>query len=216
MWSFDTEVLRRGKRAILHDVQLRVNPGDRIALLGVSGSGKSTLLEALRAQFDDSTSWCPQNGALVPMFSVFHNIYMGQLADHSAWTNLRNLIKPSQTALAEVGALADQLGLGHLLGTSVDRLSGGQAQRTALGRALFRHRPLLLADEPVSSLDPHQAVRVLELALSRHEAAVVALHDRQLALQCFTRVIGLRDHHVVLDASTDQLARADLDRLYTP
>ena len=98
--------------------------------------------------------------------------------------------------------------------TSVDQLSGGQAQRTALGRALYTQRPVLLADEPVSSLDEHQGLALLTLSLARHHSAVIALHDRALALACSDRIIGLNQGQIVLDAATQSLSLSDLDALY--
>ena len=136
-------------------------------------------------------AWCPQAGSLVPMLSVFHNIYMGALARHSTLYNLRTLLLPSAAEKHAVGELAQTLGLEDKLFTSVDRLSGGQAQRVALGRALYTRRPVLLADEPVSSLDEHQGLTLLRHTLAQHTTAVVALHDRSLALACCQRIIGL-------------------------
>ena len=66
-----------------------------MALLGPSGSGKSTLLAALRRQRETLCAWCPQEQALVPMLSVFHNIYMGGLHRHGTWHNLRTLLRPA-------------------------------------------------------------------------------------------------------------------------
>ena len=214
MWQLDAAALSRGNRVILRDVALTIAPGEKVALLGASGAGKSTLLARLRQRYADQAAWCPQDGDLVPILSVFHNIYMGRLAQYPAWKNLRNLVWPQAAELAQVGELAATLDMAPHLYTSVDRLSGGQAQRTALGRALYSERPLLLADEPVSSLDEHQAQALLSVALNRHEAALVALHDRSLALLCCTRVIGLRHGQVALDAPASSLTLTDLDRLY--
>ena len=214
MWQLESATLRRGHQVILRDVSLSIQVGEKVALLGASGAGKSTLLARLRERHSGDVAWCPQDAGLVPMLSVFHNIYMGRLAQYPAWKNLRNLVWPQQSELDQVAELAEALGIGSHLRTSVDRLSGGQAQRTALGRALYSNRPLLLADEPVSSLDEHQARDLLAVSLARHQAAVVALHDRALALLCCTRVIGLRDGRVALDAPAGQLTLTDLDRLY--
>ena len=148
------------------------------------------------------------------MLSVFHNIYMGALSRNRTLTNLRNLITPSRHEREQVGALAADLSLHDKLFTSVDQLSGGQAQRTALGRALYTQRPVLLADEPVSSLDEHQGLALLTLSLARHHSAVIALHDRALALACSDRIIGLNQGQIVLDAATRSLSLSDLDALY--
>lgn len=206
-------ILRQGT-AVLHEITLRIEQGEKIALLGPSGAGKSTLLEALRQQQAGLSAWCPQQGALVPILSVFHNIYMGALDRHPALYNLANLIRPMKAQWQQVAQLAGELGIADKLRTSVDRLSGGQAQRTALARALFSQRPVLLADEPVSSLDESQGEALLQLALSRHHTAVTALHDRELALHCCDRIIGLREGRIVLDAPSRNLSLQDLNELY--
>jgi phosphonate transport system ATP-binding protein len=214
MFCFDNQSLLRQAVVILPRLTLSIQHGEKVALLGISGAGKSTLLEALRRQQPTLSAWCPQQGALVPMLSVFHNIYMGALDRHSSLYNLTNLIRPRKAELQAVGALADELGIGDKLLTSVDQLSGGQAQRTALGRALYSRREILLADEPVSSVDQQQGERLLTLALSRHHTAVVALHDRELALQCCDRIIGLKDGCVLVDAPSSTLRTSDFDSLY--
>lgn len=213
---FQLQAARLGHpgQVVFDNLTLRINAGEQIALLGPSGAGKSTLLGALREQQPDHVAWCPQRADLVPMLSVFHNIYMGALDRHHSLTNLRNLIWPSHQQKAAIGHLAEQLGLTEKLFTSVDKLSGGQAQRVALGRALHTQRPILLADEPVSSVDEHHGLLLLQHVLSRHETAVVALHDRSLALECCTRVIGLRAGNIALDAPCDSLTLSDLDALY--
>lgn len=214
MFLFDRHTLQRQGMTVLQPFSLNIQQGEKVALLGVSGAGKSTLLEAMRLQQPDQVAWCPQQGALVPMLSVFHNIYMGALDRHSPLYNLTNLIRPLQRELHAVAQLASELGISEKLRISVDRLSGGQAQRTALGRALFSQRPVLLADEPVSSVDEQQAQSLLTLALSRHDTAVVALHDRELALHCCDRIIGLKDGQILIDAPSDQLSLPLLDVLY--
>lgn len=214
MFLFDRHTLQRQGMTVLQPFSLNIQQGEKVALLGVSGAGKSTLLEAMRLQQPDQVAWCPQQGALVPMLSVFHNIYMGALDRHSPLYNLTNLIRPLQRELQAVAQLAGELGIIEKLRISVDRLSGGQAQRTALGRALFSQRPVLLADEPVSSVDEQQAQSLLTLALSRHDTVVVALHDRELALHCCDRIIGLKDGQILIDAPSDQLSLPLLDVLY--
>ena len=214
MFLFDRHTLQRQGMTVLQPFSLNIQQGEKVALLGVSGAGKSTLLKAMRLQQPDQVAWCPQQGALVPMLSVFHNIYMGALDRHSPLYNLTNLIRPLQRELQAVAQLAGELGIIEKLRISVDRLSGGQAQRTALGRALFSQRPVLLADEPVSSVDEQQAQSLLTLALSRHDTAVVALHDRELALHCCDRIIGLKDGQILIDAPSDQLSLPLLDVLY--
>ncbi|MDX1802449.1 MAG: ATP-binding cassette domain-containing protein [Alcanivorax sp.] len=214
MFHFDSARLGHCGQTVFERLDLQIADGEQVALLGPSGAGKSTLLAALRAQQPDRCAWCPQQGDLVPMLSVFHNIYMGALDRHSRWRNLRTLVWPQQRERQAVTNVAKPLGLADKLFTSIDQLSGGQAQRAALGRALFSQRPVLLADEPVSSLDEHQALQLIHHVLDRHATAVVAMHDRALALACFQRVVGIRHGRVVLDAAARELCLTDLDRLY--
>lgn len=214
LFHFQGARIGHGSHPVFSALSLSIQRGETVALLGPSGSGKSTLLAALREQHEPLCAWCPQQGALVSMLSVFHNIHMGALHRFSTWHNLRTLIHPAFTDRQRVGTLAADLGLNEKLFTSIDRLSGGQAQRTALGRALYSERPVLLADEPVSSLDEHQGLALLRQALDRHDTAVVAMHDRAMALAVFQRVVGLRQGQVVLDAATAGLGIRDLDVLY--
>ena len=179
MFSFDKASLGHPGQAVFESLSLGIGAGEIVALLGPSGAGKSTLLEALRQQQEHQVAWCPQAGSLVPMLSVFHNIYMGALARHSTLYNLRTLLLPSAAEKHAVGELAQALGLEDKLFTSVDRLSGGQAQRVALGRALYTRRPVLLADEPVSSLDGSRALQIiLQLVLRAIPVVTVLLYCR--------------------------------------
>ena len=214
MFQFEQAQLGHPGQAVFDNLTLHISAGEHVGLLGPSGSGKSTLLAALRQQQADNVAWCPQDADLVPMLSVFHNIYMGALDRQHSLANLRNLIWPSRQHKQAIGALAEQLGLKEKLFTSVDRLSGGQAQRVALGRASYSRRHVLLADEPVSSVDEHNGLALLQQMLARHDTAVVALHDRSLALQCCSRIIGLRDGVIALDAPSRALSLTDLDALY--
>lgn len=199
---------------ILPRLTLTLHEGERIALLGQSGAGKSTLLNELRQRLERQAAWCPQHHGLVPQLAVYHNVFMGRLPEYSALANLWNLVRPLRRPWQEVTALCEELGLGGLLQRPVGELSGGQRQRVAIARALYQARPLFLGDEPVASVDPHQALRLLELIDARHTTSVVALHQRELALTHFDRVWGLRDGCLVIDARSEDLSLADLDALY--
>ncbi|TDR52244.1 phosphonate transport system ATP-binding protein [Halomonas ventosae] len=206
--------LGHGDRVVLPGLHLDLQRGERVALLGQSGAGKSTLLGALRRQLGDSAAWCPQQHGLVPQLAVYHNVYMGRLAEHSALANLWNLVRPLAGPWCEVAELCDELGLDGLMRRPVAQLSGGQRQRVAIARALYQQRALFLGDEPVASVDPHQALRLLALIGQRHATSVIALHQRELALSHFDRVWGLRDGRLVIDAPARELGLADLDGLY--
>lgn len=203
-----------GGKAVLTDVSLAISAGEKLALIGESGAGKSTLLRLLRAQQAAQVAWCPQAQGLVPVLSVFHNIYMGQLDRHPALYNLLNLLSPRAKEIDAVTQVAAKLGLQEKLFTSVDRLSGGQQQRVAVGRALFAGKPVFLGDEPVSAVDEYQASDIAQLIVAAHETVVLALHDVELALATCSRIVGLQDGRVVLDAPSQTLTAHDLAPLY--
>jgi len=201
-------------RVVLDNITLSIASGERVALVGKSGVGKSTLLAALREQQSNSVAWCPQQHGLVPMLSVYHNIYMGGLQRHNTLYNLLNLIKPLAKPLQQVADLAKQLQLDESLHTPVEQLSGGQSQRVAIGRALYQQKNIFLGDEPVSAVDDYQAQELLALILNKHETLVLALHDVEQALRFCDRIIGLKDGAIVLDAPSSSLKVNDLVELY--
>ena len=210
------ERARAGYRGgdVLTDVTLAIEPGERVALVGESGAGKSTLLRLIYEQCGARAAWIPQDLGLVPSLSVFHNVYMGRL-DRNGWpVNLRNLLLPARTEIDAVRGVLTRLRLEDKLFAAAGELSGGQQQRTAIGRALYRAADIVLADEPVSAIDEHQSVEVLDVLSADFPTMVLALHDRELALGYADRVIGLKGGRIVLDAATDGMAPADLDHLY--
>lgn len=214
LFSIQQAQLQLDGRVILRDLDVCIDAGERVALLGESGSGKTTLLRALRAQQAEQVAWCPQQPGLVPLLSVFHNLYMGRLDRYSTLHNLRNLIWPAPLRRAELGELVQRLGLEDRLLQSVERLSGGQQSRVNLGRALYQQRPIFLGDEPVSAVDEHQADDLLRLINERHSTVVLALHNIEQALTHCHRIIGLKDGRIILDAPAAQLQAADLAKLY--
>lgn len=203
-----------GDRPVLHDLNLTIRPGERVALLGESGAGKTTLLRALRDQQPDRVAWCPQQPGLVPVLSVFHNLYMGRLDRYATAYNLLNLIRPTATRKREIADLADRLGLGERLWTPVEQLSGGQQSRVNLGRALYQERSVFIGDEPVSSVDEHQGADLLGWVCDRHETVILALHNVDQALTHCDRIIGLRDGRVLFDRPANALTPAEIQPLY--
>lgn len=199
---------------ILQDLNLRIAPGEKLAVLGESGAGKSTLLRHLRSLRPQAVAWCPQQPGLVPMLSVFHNLYMGQLDQHSIFYNFANLCYPFPTPRREISALALTLGLQDKLWASVEALSGGQQSRVNLGRALYQRRSIFIGDEPVSAVDELQADQLLAMICRQHDTVIIALHDVELALRHCSRVIGLQQGKIVLDCLSSQVNAGDLLRLY--
>ncbi len=216
---FDGETLGYGAVAVLADFRLTIAPGERVALLGRSGAGKSTLLNAIRSRLlavGRSTALVPQDHALVPILTAYHNIYMGRLDRHSLAHNLMTLIRPFAQDRQEISAIARGLGIDDLLDKPIDELSGGQRQRSAVGRALYAGGDVLLADEPVSALDEHQAPAVLERILAAFPTSIVALHDVGLAASHCTRMIGLKDGQLLFDVPAGAQDQDAIAQLYAP
>jgi len=198
----------------LHDIDLQVSKGEKLALVGQSGSGKSTLIKLIYEHYPVNTSLVPQDYGLVNNLSVYHNVYIGCLDQHSTLYNLVNLIRPKADQVEIVSAILAGLQLEDYLFRPVGNLSGGQKQRVAVARSLFQKGHLLLADEPVSSVDEQQSRVVLKQMLSGFSTVVLALHDIQLALAFCDRIIGLEKGRIVLDSPADALTTKDLLSLY--
>jgi phosphonate transport system ATP-binding protein len=200
--------------AVLHSINLRIEVGERIAVMGRSGAGKSTLLNLLYGKLAGDVALVPQAAALVRTLSVFHNVYMGRLDRHPTWYNLRNLIWPTRHDVAEIEGVLDLVGLSDKLFAKAGELSGGQQQRTSVARALYNNRPIVIGDEPVSALDRVQADEVLTKLCDKSETTILSLHDIPLALAHSDRVIVLEDGRIVLDAPASSLTPVELTPYY--
>ena len=199
---------------ILHALDLRIDHGERVALVGESGAGKSTLLRLIYERCAGQAALMPQDLGLVQALSVFHNVYMGRLHQRSVWRNLRNLVWPARRDIDEVRKVLSRLRLEDKIFTGVGELSGGQIQRTALGRALFHPGTVMIADEPVSSVDEHQARDILETMNAEKQTVILAMHDRALAIEFADRLVGMKDGRIVLDRKAAGMSPGDLDGLY--
>ena len=198
----------------LHDIDLQVTKGEKLALVGQSGSGKSTLIKLIYDRYPTNTSLVPQDYGLVNHLSVFHNVFMGCLDEYSTLYNLTNLIRPWPDQVKTIKAILARLQLDKYLFRPVGRLSGGQKQRVAIARSLFQKGQLLLADEPVSSVDEQQSKVVLKHLMNDFSTAILAMHDIQLALSFCDRIIGLEKGRIVLDSPSNTLTSQDLLNLY--
>lgn len=203
-----------GGHAVLHDIDLRIDAGERIAIMGRSGAGKSTLLNLLYEHIGDRVALIPQAAALVRTLSVFHNVYMGRLDKYPAWRNLRTLVWPDRRDVADVGEVLDLVGLADQMFAQAGALSGGQQQRTSVARALYNGRPVVIGDEPVSALDRVQGAEILHKLTTRHETLVLALHDVSFALSHTDRIVVLEHGRIVLDTPSHALTVADLIPYY--
>ncbi len=205
---------RGGSMPVLENISLTIFKGEKVVVMGASGSGKSTLLKHLRLQTNNA-AWCPQNPGLVPMLSVFHNIYAGTLDQHNLLYNLLNLVAPQKKQLTAINAVLNKLELDDgYIRTAVESLSGGQQQRVGLGRALIQHKSVFLGDEPVSAVDEFQARALIRLVSESFSTTVIALHDIELALSYASRVVGLKDGRIVIDAQAEEVSAEQVITLY--
>ncbi|MFE7506238.1 phosphonate ABC transporter ATP-binding protein [Promicromonospora sp. NPDC057488] len=225
---------------VLDGVDLDLHAGEMVALLGSSGSGKSTLMRSL-------TGFAPITGGsahvvghdmtnlprrrlrtvrasvgqvfqqfnLVGRLSVLTNVLTGALHDAGP-VNLAGGFSSAHRRRAM--ELLDRVGIAHKATEQARSLSGGQQQRVAIARALMQRPRLILADEPVASLDPRMSDAVLgllrEIAHDDGIPVLVSLHVLALALEHSDRVVGLRHGQVLVSAPTAELDAAALDVLY--
>jgi phosphonate transport system ATP-binding protein len=203
-----------GGTPVLHGIDLTINAGERVAVMGRSGAGKSTLLNLLHARLADRVALIPQATALVKTLSVFHNVYMGRLDRHPTWHNLRTLVWPTRRDVAEVARTLELVGLADKLFERAGTLSGGQQQRTSVARALYNDRSIVIGDEPVSALDRRQGAEILGKLCGRHDTVILAMHDISLALTHADRVVVIDEGRIVLDAPARTVTAADLVPYY--
>jgi len=203
-----------GEVNVLENINLSIQKGEKIALLGRSGSGKSTLIKNLFEMQKENSSYIPQELGLVNNLSVFHNVYMALLDDNSTFYNILNLIKPVKSELKNVEDILDGLFLKDKILSKVSELSGGQKQRTAIARTLHSNKTILLADEPISALDESLSQVTMSVINKKFETVVCALHNVEVALKNFDRVIGLSGGNIVLDKKSSDITKEDTTTLY--
>lgn len=201
----------RTRRRILDHVNLRVQPGEIVALLGASGSGKTTLLRIIAGMLppDKGTVFlAAQDATRIPPEG--RNLgYVFQ--DYALWPHLSALrhLTLLGTPPAQAQALLKRVGLGAHLDSKPDQLSGGQRQRVALARALCRQPTLVLLDEPYSALDPvlRETLRTEVAGLLREQghAALHVTHDPDEALSIADRVVILGEGRVLDDGPPAQV-----------
>ncbi len=213
-FELKSATLRYKDVAVLNNINLTIKAGEHVALLGKSGAGKSTLLNTLYQQQQAYCALVPQNVALVEALSVFHNVYMGQLNQHSTLSNLLNLFWPQRKPVAEVRQLLKSLELDEMLFSPTGELSGGQKQRVAIARALFQANQVLLGDEPISALDSVLARKIMQLLHDQHETVVLAMHDVEMALCFANRIVGIKNGAIAIDQPAKNVTADDLQFLY--
>ena len=207
--------------AALESVSLDIQGSAPVALVGPSGAGKTTLLRLLNGtirptigsvRINDrklsdyvgdelralrsSVAFIHQHHGLVPNLRVSQNVVAGRLGRMSLFESFLAMLRTPRPELERVHAILERVGIGDKLFERTDRLSGGQQQRVAVARALYQDPVAILADEPVSSVDPARARDLVELLtrIAREEGVtlVMSIHNLELAREFFPRVIGLR------------------------
>ena len=123
---------------------------------------------------------------------------MGRLHKHSTWYNLLNLAIPQKSEIASIALLLDKLGINEKTFTPAKSLPGGQRQRIIIALAIFSGVSVLLADEPVTRLDERQSLEVMQLLVDSFHALLAAVHNINLALKYFVRIIGLKNGTILV------------------
>ena len=225
----------------LRDVSFTVEEGEFLAVIGLSGSGKSTLLRCINRLIDPTEGRVIWNdvditaakGAelrrirrqigmifqqfnLVRRSSVMTNVLSGRLGYTNPWLSLIHHFSPEDYRRAR--AALERVGILDKADNRADQLSGGQQQRVGIARALMQEPKLILADEPVASLDPvlaHSILQYLEQLNKQDGITIIcSLHFLDLVHRYATRVIGLKDGELVFDGLPSELTRERFKEVY--
>ena len=232
---------RFGTKAAVDNASFSISPGGFVGVIGRSGAGKSTLLRMInrlaqpaegRIVYDDVDvtalrgkelrQWRARSAMIFQQFNligrldVLTNVLMGRLASVSPARALLKLWPDADKAIAL--AALEQFEIASLAAQRADQLSGGQQQRVAIARALVQEPDIILADEPIASLDPHNTKVVMD-ALQRINrdfgiTVICNLHSLELARKYCGRLIGMAAGRIVFDGTPDQLTESEARRLY--
>ena len=232
---------RFGKKAAVDNASFSVAPGSFVGVIGRSGAGKSTLLRMINRLAEptsgkiafsgldvtalkgrDLRKWRARSAMIFQQFNligrldVLTNVLMGRLANISQARALLKLWPDADKAIAL--AALEQFEIAGLAAQRADQLSGGQQQRVAIARALVQEPDIILADEPIASLDPHNTKVVMD-ALQRINrdfgiTVMCNLHSLELARSYCGRLIGMAAGQLVFDGTPEQLTESEARRLY--
>ncbi len=228
-----------GGTVALSPLSLVIRKGETVALVGPSGSGKSTLLNVMAKLIQPDSGQVTIDGIsineirpgrelsrrvgiihqqleLVGQLAVIHNVLAGRLGEWSTLRSILSLIIPQEKELA-LQAL-ERVGLADKLYQRTSRLSGGEQQRVALARLMVQKPQVILADEPVSSLDPARSEDLLKMLVGftneANQTLVASLHSVEYAKCYFSRIIALRNGKVYFDRPSSEVSEKDLACLY--
>ncbi|MHA7812591.1 MAG: phosphonate ABC transporter ATP-binding protein [Phycisphaerales bacterium] len=233
-----------GRFEALADVDLSIEPGERIAVIGRSGAGKSTMLRIFNRLLHPTHGQLYLDGVeithaqgrqlravrrrvgmvfqqfnLVSRLSVLENVLVGTLAQRRGLSVVPTIWRQfNQDERAWAMECLREVEIEHLAPKRATELSGGQQQRVAIARLLAQRADVILADEPIASLDPRsaeQVMNILQMINETHGVAVVTnLHQVDVATRFAQRIVGLRGGRMIMDTTSDQLSEELLERLY--
>jgi len=230
---------RYGATEALVPLSLAIGSGETVAVMGPSGSGKSTLLGLLSAalrpdagrvllagqpterlrpgkELSRLVGVMPQSFDLVPSLAVVHNVLAGRLGEWGLLRSAASLAAPREIERAREALR--RVGIEEKLWERASRLSGGEQQRVALARLLLQRPRAILADEPVSAVDPARAEDLLAMltgiVAETGQTLVASMHAVPLALRFFDRVVALRRGRLLFDLPSREVDPARLEALY--
>ena len=236
-----TKIYERGDILALDDISFSVEKGEFLVVIGLSGSGKSTLLRCINRLVEptegkiyfDGVDVTAASGAelrrlrrkmgmiyqqfnLVKRSSVLTNVLAGRLGYVNPWRSLLHRFPPEDIEMALKNL--ERVGIRDQAYKRADELSGGQQQRVGIARALMQEPELLMADEPVSALDPatsHSVMKYLEQMNREDGVTVIAsLHFLSLARRYGTRILALKDGKIVFEGLPDEIDEARFKEIY--
>jgi len=225
----------------LQDINMDIQKGEFVVLLGPSGAGKSTLLRCINGLVKPTAGEVQVNGLrvgtengrslrglrrqvgmifqqfnLVKRLRVLDNVLCGRLSYSPLWKSCCRFFSRQDIDLAM--SCLERVGLREKAYQRADQLSGGQQQRVGIARALVQQPKVLLADEPVASLDPNSSRNIMETLwkINRQDGitVIVSLHDVDLGMEYAKRVVGIRDGRMVMDKPVAKVSRKDLEEVY--
>jgi phosphonate transport system ATP-binding protein len=227
------------RKIALSSLSFSIKKGEMVALIGPSGAGKTTLLNtfATLVKPDEGTltiagvpakklnnrkllakkvGLIRQQFDLVGQLPVIHNVLAGRLADWSFFKSFLSLLFPQEKKAAHVAL--DRVGLSDKLFERTANLSGGEQQRVALARLLLQQPEIILADEPVASLDPARAEDILsmltKLVKEESQTLITSLHSVEYARKYFTRIIAIKSGQIFFDLPVQEVTDSLLSDLY--
>ena len=225
----------------LKDINLKIEQGEFAAVIGLSGAGKSTLIRTINRMHDITEGTLTvddinvmelqgkslrafrrkigmifQSFNLITRTTVIKNVLTAFVPELPWWRAFLGIFRKEEK-IAALEAL-DQMGILDKAFVRADQLSGGQQQRVALARTLAQNPQIILADEPVASLDPVTARQVMDdfqrINRDMNITVIINIHHVELALQYASRVIGIREGKIVYDGPSSQVTQQILDGIY--